>query len=52
MIAFYFFWIVEAIQLSEISLIGLFKVLLDISKVDDIAITIVLIWSIYTCESL
>lgn len=51
-IAFYFFWIIEAIQLSEISLIGLFKVLLDVSKVDDIAITIVLVWSIDTCECL
>ena len=47
-----FVWIVEAIQLFKISFVGLLKILLDIGKVNDIAISIILIWTINTSECL
>ena len=52
MVTIHFIRVVEPVKLLEISLVGFLEVSLYVGEVDDIAISVVFIWAVYTSESL
>ena len=48
----YFIRIIEPVQLFQVRFIGLLEIALNIGKIYDISILIVLVWSVYTSNSL
>ena len=52
MVALHLVWVVKTIELFQVCLVGLLKVALYVGKVYDIAISVVLVWTVHTGEGL